>query len=68
MSYANVMPEMFAQGEADTPTGCPCGLLGQCCNDPQVFNPDHEHTDSPICQECNRLECANCKNYCYHAI
>ena len=43
--------------------GCPCGR--DCCNNPQVINPEHEcENHDGICEDCFVSECESCGKTC----
>lgn len=50
--------------------GCPCGMKGDCCENPVVTGGEHECTDSceSICEENYELVCQNCGTSCYHEL
>lgn len=44
--------------------GCPCGTHGQCCNQPDLYTPDHECSDESVCEDCYVTACRTCGNSC----
>lgn len=43
-----------------------CPSRDNCCDEPETFTPEHECDDeTTVCEECYRLECENCGNWCY---
>lgn len=43
--------------------GHPCRK--DCCNNPTIVTPEHEHNDKEFCEECYGSECENCGQICY---
>ncbi len=54
--------------------GCPCS--NDCCNDPDLFCPEHDCPDrmgkddpnEDFCESCYILECRNCGSSCQHEL
>ena len=45
--------------------GCPCGTQGKCCDKPETYTPDHDHSIENVCEDCYCTGCRNCGKRCY---
>lgn len=50
--------------------GCPCGMSGKCCEEPEITSGEHECDDKCelICEDTFQLVCLKCGASCYHEL